>query len=214
MAWRQGRKVSKIESRTKIDSVAGAYWIKQVIDDEKPARVFIDLGGVGAGTFDVLHAWGAPYDKVVIGVNFGGSPKKPPRFLKDGSKEPGPKNRRAEIWSDSKEWLTQEGGADIPDSDALQADACAPGYHYDIDQCLHLESKEHMRARGQRSPDEWDAVALTFAEPVKMAQPKKAEPVRGMLVSEIRRLVDGLVIYSETRCYSPLRDEVVSRIWR
>jgi len=31
---------------------------------------------------------------------------------------------------------------------------------------LLLESKEHMRQRGIRSPDEWDAIALTFAEPV------------------------------------------------
>jgi hypothetical protein len=31
---------------------------------------------------------------------------------------------------------------------------------------LKLEAKDHMRARGVKSPDEWDAVALTFAEPV------------------------------------------------
>jgi hypothetical protein len=31
---------------------------------------------------------------------------------------------------------------------------------------LQLESKDQMRARGVPSPDEWDAVALTFAEPV------------------------------------------------
>jgi hypothetical protein len=30
-----------------------------------------------------------------------------------------------------------------------------------------LEGEKHMRARGIRSPDEWDAIALTFAEPVK-----------------------------------------------
>jgi hypothetical protein len=30
-----------------------------------------------------------------------------------------------------------------------------------------LEGKKHMRARAIRSPDEWDAIALTFAEPVK-----------------------------------------------
>jgi hypothetical protein len=29
-----------------------------------------------------------------------------------------------------------------------------------------LEKKEDMRRRGAASPDEWDAVALTFAEPV------------------------------------------------
>ena len=55
----------------------------------------------------------------------------------------------------------------IPDSDSLQSDACAPGYHYNTNSYLLIESKEHMRdVRKVRSPDEWDAVALTFAEPV------------------------------------------------
>ena len=31
---------------------------------------------------------------------------------------------------------------------------------------LQLEAKDQMRARGVPSPDEWDAVALPFAEPV------------------------------------------------
>ena len=66
-----------------------------------------------------------------------------------------------------EEWLNAPGGADIPDLDSLHSDACGPGYSYDVNQRLLLESKEHMRARGLRSPDEWDAVALTFAEPVK-----------------------------------------------
>jgi hypothetical protein len=30
-----------------------------------------------------------------------------------------------------------------------------------------LEAKDAMRRRGIASPDEWDAVALTFAEPVR-----------------------------------------------
>ena len=29
-----------------------------------------------------------------------------------------------------------------------------------------IEAKDRMRARGMASPDEWDAEALTFAEPV------------------------------------------------
>jgi hypothetical protein len=45
-------------------------------------------------------------------------------------------------------------------------DACGPGYKYDSLSRVLLESKRDMRARGARSPDEWDAVALTFAEPV------------------------------------------------
>ncbi len=68
--------------------------------------------------------------------------------------------------------------SDIPDLDSLQADACAPGYGYDMDQRLTLESKEKMRQRGIRSPDEWDAIALTFGEPVKRAKPVLVTPQR------------------------------------
>jgi hypothetical protein len=54
----------------------------------------------------------------------------------------------------------------VPDLDSLQADACGPTYSYDSNTRLKLEAKDHMRARGVKSPDGWDAVALTFAEPV------------------------------------------------
>ena len=176
LAWRQGRKISKIESRQKVGTVEGANWIKQVIDVDKPARVFIDLGGVGAGTFDILRSWGAPYDKVVVGVNFGGEPQEPVRYLRDGTREPGPRNRRAEMWARLRDWLNEDGGADIPDLNSLHADICGPGYSYDMNQRLLLESKEHMRARGIRSPDEGDSACLTFAEPVRDPAPRRHEP--------------------------------------
>ena len=178
LAWRRGRKVRKIESRQKVDTVAGANWIRQVIDADNPARVFVDAGGVGAGTIDILHSWGKPYDKIVVEINFGGSPQDEEIYMENGERRPGPRNRRSEMWSRSRDWLCAPGGADVPDSDALQTDACAPGYSYDMEQRLILESKERMRARGIRSPDEWDAVALTFAEPVKDAPPRGERPPR------------------------------------
>ena len=165
ISYRRGRKVEKVESRAKLDVVAGANWIKQVIDQDKPAGVFVDVGGLGAGTVDILHNWGYPYDYLVVPVNFGGEPQEPVEILPDGNKRPGPRNRRAEMWKRSRDWMDDPAGVDIPDDDSLQADACAPGYSYDMNQRLLLESKEKMRARGVRSPDEWDAVALTFAEP-------------------------------------------------
>ena len=39
----------------------------------------------------------------------------------------------------------------------------APTYKYDSHTRLVLESKAEMRGRDVSSPDEWDAVALTFA---------------------------------------------------
>jgi hypothetical protein len=166
MARRQGRAVTKVESKSKLDTVEAAGWLKQVIDAERPARVFIDVGGVGAGVYDQLMHMGEPYSKVVKAVNFGSSPFEPQPLDDQGRPSGGPLNRRAEMWMKSKEWLEDVAGANIPDSDSIQADACGPGYKYDSHTRLQLESKEDMRRRDVKSPDEWDAIALTFAEPV------------------------------------------------
>ena len=173
LAWRRGRKVIKKESKSKLDNVAGANWIKNVIDADKPDRVFIDVGGQGAGVYDILKSWGSPYSDIVVPIDFGGAPQAYDIILPNGEKRPGPRNRRAEMWMRSRDWLDEVGGADIPDDDGLQADACSPGYRYDANQYLLIESKEQMMKRGVRSPDEWDAVALTFAEPVVERQKKK-----------------------------------------
>lgn len=179
LARRKGRKVVGVESKSKLDVVAGANWLKQVTDQEKPARGFIDVGGVGAGVFDLLKSWGYAFDAanpdnpkgVWVPIDFAGSPQQSETVLPSGEVRPGPYNRRAEMWSRSRDWLDEPGGADIPDSDSLQTDACAPQYHYNANSYLLIESKEHMRdVRKVRSPDEWDAVALTFAEPVEPAR--------------------------------------------
>jgi hypothetical protein len=168
IARRRGRVVTKIESR-KIGSITdGAGWVKQIIDSEGPKRVFVDVGGLGVGVYDLLMDWG--YRAIVRSVDFGGKPIEPPKLDEKGEEiGGGPYNRRAEMWLASRDWLQEPGGASIPDSDTLQQDATAPGYKWreagGVTR-LVLESKEDIRKRGAPSPDEWDAVALTFAEPV------------------------------------------------
>lgn len=183
VAWRQGRKVHKVESRTNLGTVQAIGWLQDIIDHDRPRRVFIDTGGGGDRIYDMLCSYGDHYAKVLRLVAFGGSPQQPVRVIPDkerahGIKRAGPKNRRAEMWQRLKDWLEQVGGADIPDSDLLQADICAPGYSYDaVTQQLILESKEHMRdVRKVRSPDEGDAVALTFAEPVNESMDDRDAP--------------------------------------
>ncbi|WP_246675977.1 hypothetical protein [Mesorhizobium sp. B2-1-3] len=170
LARRRGRKVLKVESRQGLDTMGQVGWLKQVIDAEKPARVFIDVGGVGAGVYDRLCEMG--YGDIVVAINFGSSPLEPQPLDEGGRPKGGYLNRRAEMWGKSKDWLEEPAGVDIPDSDAIQADACAPGYKYDSLTRLVLESKDDIRKRGLRSPDEWDAVALTFAEPVVEPKPR------------------------------------------
>lgn len=169
-AWRRGGKVMKTERRYKLGPMEKAYWVKQIIDDDQPDKVFIDAGG-GYGDFvHIVKAWGAPYDKIVEAVNFGGSPQDPAKQGLNGELLPGPKNRRAEMWSRMKEWLEDEQGADIPDEDVIHADIVGPGYYHDTRRNILLESKEDMKDRGLRSPDTADAIALTFAGPVKARQ--------------------------------------------
>src|SRR5579883_82344 len=164
MAWRQGRRLLRVECKKGLDTMQAAGWVKQVIDTDRPARVFIDVGGVGTGVYDRLKEMG--YGGIVRDINFGSAPFEPPPRDAHGRPSGGPVNRRAEMWMKSKDWLADPAGAQIPDSDSLQADACGPGYSYDSNTRLQLESKQDMRRRGAASPDQWDAVALTFAEPV------------------------------------------------
>jgi hypothetical protein len=164
IAWRQGRKVLKVDSDpAPIDTIRAASKLKAILDEDQPVKMFIDAGG-GAGIYDVLVDWG--YGSKVVLVSFASSPITPQKLDDDGKPMAGYANRRAEMWGLSKEWLEDEGGADIPDRDSLQADACAPKYRRDTNQRLLLESKDEMKRRQIRSPDEWDSIALTFAEPV------------------------------------------------
>jgi hypothetical protein len=107
-------------------------------------------------------------------VNFGSSPLEPQPLDEDGKPKGGYVNRRAEMWGKSKEWLQEPAGVIIPDDDALHADGVAPGYKYDSLTRVLLESKDDIRRRGLPSPDDWDALALTFAEPVRPA----AQPIK------------------------------------
>ena len=59
-----------------------------------------------------------------------------------------------------------QGRFSLPDRDSLQADLISVGYKYDSSGRLVLESKHDLRRRGVPSPDEGDAVALCFSEPM------------------------------------------------
>jgi hypothetical protein len=72
-----------------------------------------------------------------------------------------------------REWLRH--GA-IDTGPALEMDLTGPGYKHDSRDRLLLESKEQMKARGVDSPDDGDALALTFAMPVGRLETEPLEP--------------------------------------
>jgi hypothetical protein len=67
------------------------------------------------------------------------------------------------MWAQMKEWLRTAAIDKDPD---LAADLAGPCLVSDKQQRVKLEAKELMIKRGLDSPDDADALALTFAMPV------------------------------------------------
>ncbi len=124
----------------------------------KPDAIFVDAGNIGAAVVDRLAAIGrreCPRGLVR---------RKGRDAIWSGELRVQTANKRSEMWTNMRGWLA--GGA-IPDEEALATDLTGVEYGYAADQVsILLEKKEHMKARGLASPDDADALALTFAEPV------------------------------------------------
>jgi hypothetical protein len=176
LIFRCGRMAYGMKSYEKKDTMEVAGIVHKLINEQPPgypiARIFIDVGGLGAGVVDRLKEMG--YGRLIVEVNGGSSPLDADRYL----------NKRAEMWGEMKQWLIDT-PCQIPDSDSIHADLCAPVYKFDSKTRLVLEKKEDMKARGMRSPDEADALALTFAYPIRpetvIAQPRQARTEYSML---------------------------------
>jgi hypothetical protein len=117
-----------------------------VIDRFKPDAVNIDAGN-GTGVIDNLRAAGYRVNEIWFGAS-------------STSKEWA--NKRTEMYADLRDWL---GGGCLDADPQLFSDLTAPEYDFfgKASDSVMLESKEHMKGRGLKSPDDGDALALTFA---------------------------------------------------
>jgi hypothetical protein len=158
LCLRQGRKAHWIRSKSKLDTMQVAGWVKTTIEELKLEsrlgdRVFIDVGGLGAGVYDRLRET-VPDKALLVAVNSSESPFDAVKYT----------NKRAEMWGEILVWLTNQ-PASIPDNDELHADLTQIKYSYDSNSALVMEKKADMKKRGLRSPDCADALGLTFARP-------------------------------------------------
>ena len=161
MIDRQGRAAGRrLNERYKTgDQMELAGILGRHIERLNPDMVFIDVGGgYGSGVFDRLKERG--FGRWLTAVQFGGKPHNSRDYA----------NKRAEIWGGLRDWLADPGGADIPDDDVLHSHICAPGYTLNSNDQTVLEPKAKIRERLQLSPDGGDALALTFADPVRRGQ--------------------------------------------
>jgi len=165
LRWRRGRDAASIAPKKyrNIDGMQTASWIVDAILRTSPDATMIDGNGVGGPVIDRVRALlSESQQRTVFEVQNGAKAANERDFY----------NKRAECWWWMREWL--ETGA-IDDDAGLTEDLTAPEYAYDPrHNKLMLERKDSMKARGVRSPDDGDALALTFAVPVgrRVAKPK------------------------------------------
>lgn len=148
--FRQGRDARSIPASKfrEPDHMQLAYRVAALIDQHKPDAVNIDAG-YGSGLIDRLRELGYRVNEVWFG-----STKTPDREYY---------NMRSWMWGQMKDWL---GGGAIDRDEDLFMDLIGPETRYagrEGDKIL-LESKKDMIGRGLSSPDDGDALALTFAK--------------------------------------------------
>jgi len=146
---RKGRLVYGIETHFNMKPMEIVGLLRHIIDKERPAKMCIDCIGAG-GIVDRLLEIGY---QCVEGVNVARAANDKNKFA----------NLRAELWHDMREWLSGELPVQIPDSDELLGDLTSLGYKHKSNGQLLIESKDDLKARGMKSPDTADALAMTFA---------------------------------------------------
>lgn len=153
---RQGRIAWGIERNKVPDTMAVAGQAARMLTDDKTIRMmFIDIGGLGAGIYDRLVELG--FGDRVTAVNFGSAASDSRKYF----------NKRCEMWGEMAEWIHDDIAPCIPDDDQLHGDLTSVAKDkYSSNGQLKLLSKEDAKTKIGRSPDDGDALALTFAQPV------------------------------------------------
>ena len=152
--FRRGRCCLRFECFHGLDNVEVANRATFFINKYRPARIFVDAGGVGGGVVDILNDRG--FKKIVRPIMFGAKAMLDDRYY----------NRRAEMWDAIRSWLAFESGVSLPDDTQLCGELEVMEKKYDAKGRLQLEEKAELKKKIGRSPDKADALALTFAEPV------------------------------------------------
>jgi len=149
---RRGRKCLRFDVYRNLSNVEVANVATNIIEKYRPVKIFIDVGGVGGGVYDILKDRG--FAEVIKGVNFGAKAINEERYA----------NKRAEMWDKINQWLDDE--VELPKDENLFDELISVNKKYDFRGRLTLEEKEEIKKRIGRSTDKSDSLALTFAEPV------------------------------------------------
>lgn len=159
LAMRQGRDASTRawHSLQGQSTVVVARWAFELYMRNNLSALVVDTGGIGGGVFDQLELMQIN----VYAVDFSNTP--------DNDSKETYLNKRAEMYGRLRDWIIKGGCLPSDDkkleSKGLSAQLTAATYTFARDTKLQLESKKDLRRRLGISPDDADAIAITFAYP-------------------------------------------------
>lgn len=149
---RRGKYATRLQRHYGKDTVQVAGFVSEIIEKYDPDAVFVDGTGLGAGVVDQLRhtGHGSILHDIIASE----------KAVDDKTY----KNLRSEMWGKMGLWIAAE--AAVMDDQQVLDDITGPEYYYDIHNRIQLEAKDDIKKRGLASPDNGDALALTFARPV------------------------------------------------
>jgi hypothetical protein len=145
---RDARSIKPIKLKGK-DNMEVANECAMLIEEHNPDAICIDAGN-GTGVIDRLREMGFKVHEIWFGSK---------------AEEEEWADLRTELWHKMREWLR---GGCIDEDRHLKDDLVGPEYGFNKSDKIKLEAKEQMKKRGISSPDNGDALAVTFA--VKVAR--------------------------------------------
>lgn len=161
---RRGRDARSISRRRYqgLSTVDLSFRIQDFSRELRCDGIMIDGGGVGGGVVDqVRHLQLHCFD-----VQFGGRPSQSTEWNTLGEVYA---NKRAEMYGSLRSWLKT---GSLPNDPELRRQLLSITYTFNNKDAIILTSKEVMMREGKDSPDDVDALALTFAYPLE-ARPIK-----------------------------------------
>jgi len=153
VSFRRGRALYRVDKYKNMNEMKLSGILAEIINKHGPQAVFIDVA-CGYGTIDRLTELG--FGRIIKGVHFNQSPRKESVYV----------NKRAEMAGDFRDWLKED--VSIPDDNDISFDCAAiPDFEQDSNSRYQLVSKKKIKEKYGKSPDIFDSIMLTFAEPVK-----------------------------------------------
>ena len=138
-------------------------WVIQEASQNEDSIIFIDSIGIGKGVYDRLREVGQKAYSIDVRRNA----RSPERFLR----------LRDELWWNLREQF-EKGIISIPNNKDLLDQLAAIKYKPQSDGKIKVESKDELRRRGFGSPDEADALCLSFAMPDNIFRKQNEEKER------------------------------------